>query len=114
MANRRRDRDAEPMDTITQQSSLVSPVIQSSMSRESTETEVSVRDLRNRGGHVLERVVRGETLTVTRDGAPIAELRPILRQSLPAAELIARARRAPAVDAERLRRDIDAVVDQSL
>jgi antitoxin (DNA-binding transcriptional repressor) of toxin-antitoxin stability system len=37
--------------------------------------EVTVRDLRNRGGNVLDRVARGETLTVTRDGRPVAELR---------------------------------------
>lgn len=76
--------------------------------------EVSVRDLRNHGGQVLDRVVRGETLIVTKDGTPVAELRPVPRRSLPAAELIARARRAPKVDAESLRRDIDAVLDQSL
>lgn len=76
--------------------------------------EVSVRDLRNRGGQVLDRVVRGETLTVTRDGTPVAQLRPVPRCSLPAAELIARARRAPKVDADLLRHDIDSVLDQSL
>lgn len=76
--------------------------------------DVSVRDLRNDGGRVLDRVQRGESLTVTRDGTPVAELRPLLRRSLPAAELIARARRAPTVDPERLRADIDAVIDQSL
>jgi len=75
---------------------------------------VSVRDLRNRGGQVLDRVVRGETLTVTKDGTPVAELRPVPRRSLPVAELIARARRAPKVDPDLLRDDIDAVVDQSL
>lgn len=76
--------------------------------------EVSVRELRNRGGQVLDRVVRGETLTVTKDGTPVAELRPVRRRSLPAAELIERARRAPRVDADLLRRDIDSVLDQSL
>lgn len=73
-----------------------------------------MRELRNHGGRVLERVSRGETLTVTKDGSPVAELRPIARRSLPAAELIARAKRAPKVDPERLREDIDAVLDQSL
>lgn len=76
--------------------------------------EVTVRELRNHGGHVLERVVRGETLTVTRDGSPVAELRPLGRRSLPTAELIARAKRLPQVDPDRLRDDIDAVLDQSL
>lgn len=73
-----------------------------------------MRDLRNHGGHVLDRVVRGETLTVTKDGTPVAELRPVPRRGLPAAELIARARRAPKVDADLLRRDIDSILDQSL
>ncbi|GAA4168343.1 type II toxin-antitoxin system prevent-host-death family antitoxin [Gryllotalpicola koreensis] len=82
--------------------------------REAHDHEVSVRDLRNHGGHVLDRVVRGETLTVTKDGTPVAELSPVPRRSLPAAELIARAKRAPKVDAELLRRDIDSVLDQSL
>lgn len=76
--------------------------------------EVSVRDLRNHGGQVLDRVVHGETLTVTKDGTPVAELRPVPRRSLPAAELIARARRAPRADADLLRQDIDSVLDQSL
>ena len=83
-------------------------------SKSSHEHEVSVRDLRNRGGQILDRVVRGETLTVTKDGTPVAELRPVPRRSLPAAELIARAKRAPRVDAGELRRDIDSVLDQSL
>lgn len=73
-----------------------------------------MRDLRNHGGRVLERVARGETLTVTKDGTPVAELRPLPRRSLPAAELIARAKRMPKVDHLQLRRDIDAVLDQSL
>lgn len=76
--------------------------------------EVTVRELRNHGGRVLERVARGEMLTVTKDGSPVAELRPLRRRSLPAAELIARAKRTPKVDPERLRQDIDAVLDQAL
>lgn len=62
---------------------------------------------------MLERVALGETLTVTKDGNPVAELRPLPRHGLPAAELIARARLAPRVDADRLRRDVDTVLDQS-
>lgn len=63
---------------------------------------------------MLDRVLRGEILEVTKDGTLVAELHPPPRRSLPTAELIARARRAPRVDSERLRRDIDALVDQSL
>lgn len=76
--------------------------------------EVTVRELRNHGGRVLDRVARGETLTVTKDGSPVAELRPLGRRSLTTAELIARARRVPHVDPEQLRADIDEVLDQSL
>jgi prevent-host-death family protein len=38
---------------------------------------VTVRDLRNKGGEVLDRVERGERVIVTRDGRAIAELRPL-------------------------------------
>lgn len=75
---------------------------------------VTVRDLRNNGGEVLDRVARGESLVVTRDGAPVAELAPVRRPSLPAAELIARRRTLPPVDLGHLRRDLDSVLDASV
>jgi prevent-host-death family protein len=40
-------------------------------------SEISIRDLRNHGGEVIDRVEAGERLTVTRDGRPVAELRPL-------------------------------------
>jgi prevent-host-death family protein len=76
--------------------------------------EITVRELRNHGGDVLERVARGEALTVTRDGQPIAELRPLARRPIPAAVLVQRWRRLPGVDAVRLRADLDDVLDASL
>jgi antitoxin (DNA-binding transcriptional repressor) of toxin-antitoxin stability system len=76
--------------------------------------EISVRELRNQGGEVLERVARGEALTVTRDGQAIAELRPLPRRPVPATVLLERWRRLPAVDPTRLRADLDAVLDASL
>jgi len=75
---------------------------------------VSVRDLRNHGGEVLDRVARGETVVVTRDGAKVAELRPRRRLSPSAADLISRRRSLPRVDPRELRRDIDAVLDREL
>jgi prevent-host-death family protein len=78
------------------------------------DSAVTVRELRNQGGQILDRVLHGETLTVTKGGAPVAELRPLPRRSLSAAELIARAKRTPAVNPEQLRRDIDMILDQSL
>jgi prevent-host-death family protein len=76
--------------------------------------EVAVRDLRNHGGEILDRVAGGESLTVTRDGRAIAELRPLPRRPLPATLLVQRWRRLPAVDPVRLRADIDSVLDQAL
>lgn len=75
---------------------------------------VTVRELRNQGGDVLDRVVRGEALVVTRDGTPVAQLSPLRRRSAPAAQLIARRRLLPPVDPAGLRRDVDAVLDPSL
>jgi prevent-host-death family protein len=76
--------------------------------------EVSIRELRNHGGDVVDRVERGERLTVTRDGRPVAELAPVGRPALDAAAILRRWSRLPAVDPEVFRDDVDAVVDQSL
>ena len=73
-----------------------------------------MRDLRNKGGEVLDRVEHGERLLVTRDGRAVAELRPLPRRSVGPRELIARRKRLPRVDPGALRRDIDAVLDSSL
>jgi prevent-host-death family protein len=75
---------------------------------------VSVRELRNHGGEVLDRVARGEALVVTRDGAEVAELHPRGRRSPSPAELIARRRHLPLVDPDALRRDLDVVLDPGL
>ena len=39
--------------------------------------KITIRDLRNHGGRVVERVQAGEHLIVTRDGQAVAELRPV-------------------------------------
>lgn len=72
-----------------------------------------MRELRNNGGAVLDRVARGARVLVTRDGADVAELRPLPRTTPPTHELIARRRNLPRVTPAALRRDVDAVVDQS-
>ena len=76
--------------------------------------EVAVRDLRNHGGEILNRVAGGETLTVTRDGDPVAELRPLPRRPLQAALLLERWRALPAVNPAKLRADIDELLDPGL
>lgn len=76
--------------------------------------EVAVRELRNHGGEILDRVAGGETMTVTRDGHPIAELRPLPRRPLQAALLLLRWQSLPAVDPTKLRADLDDVLDPAL
>jgi prevent-host-death family protein len=76
--------------------------------------EATVRDLRNKGGEVLDRVLAGERVTVTRDGKPVAELRPVPGTRLDAHALVERFRRLPQVDPDRFRADVDAVTDQAL
>jgi prevent-host-death family protein len=75
---------------------------------------VSVRELRNHGGEILDRVARGESLVVTRDGAEVALLSALPRVSASPAELIARRRNLPLVDPARLQRDIDQILDSTL
>ncbi len=77
-------------------------------------SEATVRDLRNHGGRVLDRVLAGERVTITRDGKPVARLEPVARDRLTAAALIERFRGLPVVNPRRLRADIDAVLDQRL
>jgi prevent-host-death family protein len=76
--------------------------------------EVTIRELRNHGGAVVDRVERGEHLTVTRAGRAVAELRPVHPAGVSGEQLIERRRRLPAVDAARLRADIDNLIDSAL
>lgn len=75
---------------------------------------VTMRELRNHGGDVIDRVVAGEELVVTRDGRPVAALRPLRRPAITARALLERWRTIPTVDPARLRGDIDRVIDPSL
>lgn len=76
--------------------------------------EVTIRDLRNHGGEVVDRVAAGETMTVTRDGKPVAELRPLARPPLSAQALLDRWSHVPQVSPVKLREDIDDLLDTSL
>jgi len=75
---------------------------------------VTVRELRNHGGDVLARVERGEALTVTNSGRPVARLVPLPGLSPRPDELVARWRRLPAMDAARLRADLDVLFEAEL
>ena len=76
--------------------------------------EVTVRELRNKGGEVIERVIAGEVLTVTRDGTPVAQLIPLPRKPLSAEALLERHRHLPPIDLDTLRRELDESIDPSL
>ena len=71
---------------------------------------VSVRDLLEHGGDVLDRVQRGEFLTVTRDDAPVAEIHPLRRAAKHSAELVRGRRLLPPMELDDLRRDLDAAL----
>jgi prevent-host-death family protein len=75
---------------------------------------VSIRDLRNKGGEVVDRAARGEAITITKAGEPVAELRPVSPRGLAPEALLARWKTLPAVDPIRLRADIDDLVDAGL
>ena len=76
--------------------------------------EVSIRELRNLGGDVVDRVAAGERVVVTRNGKPVAELRPLPAKAVTNVELVRRWRRLRPVDPIEWRRDLDAVIDPSL
>ena len=77
-------------------------------------TEATVRDLRNHGGRVLDRVAAGERVVITRDGRPVARLEPMPRGRQTATALVERFRRLPEVHPAPLRAGVDSVVDQQL
>jgi antitoxin (DNA-binding transcriptional repressor) of toxin-antitoxin stability system len=72
---------------------------------------VTVRELRNNGGEVIDRVLGGETVVVIRDGHEVAELRPLRPRPLDAATLVSRWRHLPVVDPSRFRHDVDSARD---
>ena len=76
---------------------------------------ISQRELRNDSGAILREVQAGQTITVTRNGMPVAELRAVpQRRFVLRAVIVEAARHAPRVGYDGLRADLDAVVDQSV
>lgn len=76
--------------------------------------EVSIRDLRNRGGEIVDRVAAGEHVTITRSGKPVASLTPLTRNPLHIDVLRERRRGVPPMDPDALRRDLDEILDPRL
>jgi prevent-host-death family protein len=76
--------------------------------------EVSIRELRNRGGDIVDRAARGEPITITRAGEAVAELRPVSHPPLAAETLVARWRGLPPLDPDALRADLREIRDPSV
>ena len=76
---------------------------------------ITQRELRNQSAAVLREIEAGRTVVVTRNGTPVAEMRPLRpRRFVPRAIIADAAGRAPRVDAARFRADLDAVIDQRI
>ena len=76
---------------------------------------ITQRELRNDSAAVLREVEAGRTIVVTRNGTPVAELRPVRPHRFVPREAIADAAgRAPRIDAGQFRADVDAVIDQRI
>jgi prevent-host-death family protein len=76
---------------------------------------ITQRELRNQSAAVLREVEAGRTFVLTRNGTPVAELRPIRpRQFVPRAMIADAGARAPRVDARQFRADLDSVIDQRI
>jgi prevent-host-death family protein len=78
---------------------------------------IAQRQLRNDNAKVIAAVAAGESFVVTRNGVPVAELRPIQqtrRTFVPTAELLVLAANGPQINRRRFRADLDRVVDPGL
>ena len=76
--------------------------------------DVSIRELRNHGGEVIDRVTQGDRVTITRNGRPVAELSPLRKPPAGREALISRRRSLPHVDPAAMRRQLDRLLDGSV
>jgi len=74
-------------------------------------TNITVEDLCTRSAELVDRAVRGEQITVMRDGEEVAQLRALPGAPMPAEKLLARYRLLPPIDAGKLRADLDRIID---
>lgn len=75
--------------------------------------EITQRQLRNDSGEIMRELDRGESFVVTRNGSPVGELRPIRRRRfVPKDAALAAFSGAALIDYERLRGDVDLILDQ--
>jgi antitoxin (DNA-binding transcriptional repressor) of toxin-antitoxin stability system len=75
--------------------------------------EITQRQLRNESGEIMRELDRGESFLVTRNGAPVGELRPIRRSRfVPVEVAIAAFSGVGAIDYGQFRADVDRYLDQ--
>lgn len=79
---------------------------------------IAQRELRNENAKVIEAVTAGETFIVTRNGEPVAELRPLRagRRTFISREEVAAlaATGGVRIDRDRFRADLDHSIDQGV
>ncbi|MEU1985193.1 type II toxin-antitoxin system prevent-host-death family antitoxin [Nocardia sp. NPDC019395] len=76
---------------------------------------IQQRDLRNDSGKVLAAVEGGESFTITRNGKPVAELKPLTQRTfVPIAELARTSAHLPRIDYNEWRADMDSLIDQKI
>ncbi|HEU4906680.1 MAG TPA: hypothetical protein VFT19_11290 [Solirubrobacterales bacterium] len=76
---------------------------------------LSQRELCSKSGEIMRALDRGEGFTITRNGVPVGELRPVKRPKrkfISREEFVALFEGAPHIDYEQFRADIDRYVDQ--
>ena len=75
--------------------------------------EINQRELRNESGEIMRALDRGKSFVVTQDGVPIGELTPLRQRHFVRADAaVAAFAGAAAVELERFRADVDALLDQ--
>ena len=78
-------------------------------------TTITQRELRNSSGDIMRRLDAGETFIVTRAGKPVGELSPLHRQRFVNTDtVLGLFHRAPPVDAEQFRADLDRIADPGI
>ena len=78
---------------------------------------IAQRELRNDNAKVIDAVVAGETFVVTRNGEPVAELRPLRtgrRTFITRGDVAALAGAVIRIDHHGFRADLDRLIDQGL
>jgi prevent-host-death family protein len=75
------------------------------------------RELRNQNAKVIDAVAAGESFVITRNGEPVAELRPVRagrRAFVSRAEVVELAAAGVRIVRHRFRADLDQLIDQEL